>query len=549
MILVMVTFSVWGQVEKVRGNPLSEQLTGEQLILRGLDYIHKQNKPDSALIFFASAANRRFNQSVMADSVETAACAEALNLLGVTFEKAFFDFQKAYYYYLKAEQFAKEHGYKEVLPNIHNNMAGLLSYKESSNKRGKYNSYILKLYRNAFHEAWEAKVYNVLGVIAVNMSIRALDWNMVDSVRNELQLYGKGGFKALFFEHHRSICDAVLACAEGKYDKGLLLLDKALGLDFGFSNLDKGPDSALVYHIKSNILFRLGNDEDALKQIDKVIELSKRWNDHVDLCEVYDRLSMYYRGRHEVEAANNYELLYLREKDYLMNNAKLAGLDYSKLLLEIEHLTNEAEMMAMRDSLKSNVLILVSAFSMLVICILLLLYRKYKQVRENNRRLYQKSLEMIHSDEEKRLLIEKLEEQLSHRVNQQKAEPKEVCSRKGEGHKSDLLHRIFIVMETSDEIFSSSFCLPRLAELVGDKRNNVSEAINQQYKTNFNGLINEYRIKEACRRMNDVEHYGNLTIEFMANDLGFKSRNTFTTVFKQIVGLTPSTYLKLAKQR
>ena len=548
-VAVMMAVGVWGQEVKLKLNQQSNQLTGEELVIRGLDYYHKQNKPDSALVCFALAANRRFNKSILADSTETAACAEALNLMGTIYEKAFFDYQKAYYYYLKSEQFAKEHDYKKVLPNIHNNMAGILSYKESAKKRDLYNSDILNLYKNAFHEAWEAKVYNVLGVIVVNMSIRALDWNMTDSIKDELQLYGKGGFKALFFEHHSNICNAVLACAEGKHDKGLMLLDKALGSDFGFSNLDKGPDSALIYHVKSNILFRLGKNEEALKQTNKVIELSKRWNDHIDLCEVYDRLSTFYKERNENQTANYYELLYLREKDFIVNKSKLADMQQTKLLLEIDELNKEAEAMAMRDRMKSWMLWMVSGFALLIVCLLIFLYLKYKQVKENHRLLYLKSLDMIRTDEEKRQLIEKQEAQIRQYEELEKKEAAHEVHKLDEEKMTNLLHRIFMVMETSDEVYSNDFSMNRLAELVGDTRNNVSEAINRQYKTGFHDLVNEYRVKEACRRMNDIEHYGHLTIEYISSELGFKSRTTFIAAFKKNIGLTPSAYLKLAKER
>lgn len=546
---VMMVVAVHGQEVKVSKHDYLNSLTGKQLIDLGLKYWHEKEMADSALLCFTLAANHRFNKALLNDRMEVAACADALNLMGLSYEKNFYHYQKANSCYLEAERFAMEHEYKNVLPNIYNNMAGLLAYKESINKRDTLNSVILLKYRDAFHEAWETKQLDVLGCIAINMSVRALDWNMMDSIRKELTLYTKENFKARFLNHNRSICNAVTACADGYQEEGLALLDKALGYSFGYNKKEKGCDSAMIYHVKSNILLRMGKNREALNQIDKVIELSERWNDYIDLCEVYDILSTFYRERNDEEKANHYELLYLRLKDRIMNKSKLEGLDKSQFLFEIDQLNKEAEEMAMRDRMKSRMLRIVSLFTILIICTLWLLYRKYKQVKENHRLLYQKSLEMIQTDEEKRQLIEKLEAQISQFAEQDKKEPTNEGFRMDEERMTDLLHRILMVMETSDEIYSVDFSLPRLAELVGDKRNNVSEAINQQYKTNFNTLLNEYRIKEACRRMNDREKFGNYTFEYFAKELGFNSRNTFTTAFKKVVGLTPSAYLKLAKQR
>ena len=78
-------------------------------------------------------------------------------------------------------------------------------------------------------------------------------------------------------------------------------------------------------------------------------------------------------------------------------------------------------------------------------------------------------------------------------------------------------------------------------------RKKVSQVINEKAGCNFNNLINEYRIKEACRRMNDTEQYGKYTIEAISTSVGFKSRSTFLLQFKRVTGLTPSEYQRAQK--
>jgi len=60
---------------------------------------------------------------------------------------------------------------------------------------------------------------------------------------------------------------------------------------------------------------------------------------------------------------------------------------------------------------------------------------------------------------------------------------------------------------------------------------------------NFNGLINEYRIKEARRLFSepDIERF---TIEYISEKVGFSSISTFNRAFKKYLGVTPSFYLK-----
>ena len=74
------------------------------------------------------------------------------------------------------------------------------------------------------------------------------------------------------------------------------------------------------------------------------------------------------------------------------------------------------------------------------------------------------------------------------------------------------------------------------------------QVIHEKWGENFNSFLNSYRIKEACRRLGDVDHYGQLTIEAIATGVGFRSRTSFVTSFKRITGLTPSEYQRLARE-
>ena len=66
---------------------------------------------------------------------------------------------------------------------------------------------------------------------------------------------------------------------------------------------------------------------------------------------------------------------------------------------------------------------------------------------------------------------------------------------------------------------------------------------------NFKQMLIEYRIKEACRRMNNVQRYGNYTVEGIAQSVGFKSRTNFAANFRRVTGLTPSSYQRMTKNK
>ncbi len=81
-----------------------------------------------------------------------------------------------------------------------------------------------------------------------------------------------------------------------------------------------------------------------------------------------------------------------------------------------------------------------------------------------------------------------------------------------------------------------------LGELTTQLRINtswLSKVINTGCGQNFNDFINEYRVREAERRLRDPQfrHY---TLLAVALEAGFNSKSTFNRVFKKLRGVTPS---------
>ena len=108
-----------------------------------------------------------------------------------------------------------------------------------------------------------------------------------------------------------------------------------------------------------------------------------------------------------------------------------------------------------------------------------------------------------------------------------------------------LLNSITMILDDGSVISNSDFNLSMLAEKVGSNTKYVSWIINDVYGKNFKTVLNEYRIREACRRLTDKDHYGNMTIQAIYEELGYNSAASFIQAFKKVNGMTPSVYQKL----
>jgi ABC-type antimicrobial peptide transport system permease subunit/AraC-like DNA-binding protein len=89
--------------------------------------------------------------------------------------------------------------------------------------------------------------------------------------------------------------------------------------------------------------------------------------------------------------------------------------------------------------------------------------------------------------------------------------------------------------------------LRSLAETLGLNPNELSRVINSALKKSFNDFINEYRIAEVIRKMQEPA-YDRLTLLGIAFDSGFNSKTTFARAFRRVTGKTPGEYSAALKK-
>ena len=185
------------------------------------------------------------------------------------------------------------------------------------------------------------------------------------------------------------------------------------------------------------------------------------------------------------------------------------------------------------DRLVRTILILSGCIILLLIFIAMgILIWKNRQLSKANQQLYARNMDVLAAaDEEKRLKA---------RYEGELAAIKEMIQN---GVAGDTVKQKY-----QNSTLAEDFNLNKLATLVGSNYKNVSQVINELMGKNFNALLNEYRIQEACRRFNDMANFGHYTIEAVGNSVGYGSRSTFVTQFKLITGLTPSEFQNMARQ-
>jgi len=110
-----------------------------------------------------------------------------------------------------------------------------------------------------------------------------------------------------------------------------------------------------------------------------------------------------------------------------------------------------------------------------------------------------------------------------------------------EAEKSTILDNIVSQMENEKYFISSTASLSGLAKAVHETPHHVSQVINEKMGQSFFELLATYRVKEA-KAILKTDLGKKLTIEEVAERVGYNSKSAFNTAFKKITSETPSSY-------
>ncbi len=96
-------------------------------------------------------------------------------------------------------------------------------------------------------------------------------------------------------------------------------------------------------------------------------------------------------------------------------------------------------------------------------------------------------------------------------------------------------------MTTERPYLDSDITLPKLAAELNVSTHHLSQIINEVHGKNFFNFINEYRVNEVKRKIQDPA-FDNYSLLGIAFESGFNSKSAFNRVFKNLTGTTPSEY-------
>ncbi len=486
-------------------------------------------EPARALVLYAIITNSYRPRMNADDKYDVAS---AYNNAGYIYFFEYSDYVQSYEYFLRGIALAQEIGAQSLLPAAYINMGNIHS---TYNETELATSYYCRALETAYYEEdW----VNMM-TAAFNLLSHAYFCEPQDTVINALRLLSDQNIPPVeMLTSNRRFGQSYHNYVSGDIPQAIARMQEA----------EEAVDARYYPERHQNLLLRNesnlyceSDDFDlAIARSKESQQLAQRYG-HLDLESFsYANLSEIFSDMGRKDSADFYKLKSLEISDSLFNVVKYGSIKDLKAAFDMRQTQQALQEMIQKRRTQLTIILIISVALLIILAMTARLYVQNKQLRERNLELYRRIQERLERPEAqpKELPVAVMADG--------EIEDKPRVSVMKEEEKRRLHGAVMEVLNSNPEIYTQDFNVDRLAAMVDSKSRYVSEAINDLSGKNFNALLAEKRIEEACRRMSDPALSARLTIEAVAQELGFKSRSNFATLFKKLTGLTPREYQKIA---
>ena len=110
-----------------------------------------------------------------------------------------------------------------------------------------------------------------------------------------------------------------------------------------------------------------------------------------------------------------------------------------------------------------------------------------------------------------------------------------------------LKEKLLTLMKDEKPYLEGDLNLLKLSELIGISTHQLSYLLNNGFNENFFQFVNKYRVAHAKELLLSDSYY-KMSVLGIAFESGFNSKTAFNTMFKKIMGITPSEFRKNQKE-
>jgi YesN/AraC family two-component response regulator len=230
-----------------------------------------------------------------------------------------------------------------------------------------------------------------------------------------------------------------------------------------------------------------------------------------------------------------------RAQDSIFSVEKTMAVANIQAKYETEKKDRENEVLTHSNRIKQNQIYYLIGVAIILLVLLIMLLYLYRLKNRAYHQIVLKNLEIVNKEKQLRKISQMLPDSLTDSLHSigidqiAKSNP-------------DLIIKLNNLILDEKVFLDSDLTLEKLSKKLNTNRSYLSQIINEHYQDNFNSFINKYRINEA-RHLLSENKYDHISVEGVGSMVGFSSKVSFYSHFKEIIGVTPAYYRRKAYEQ
>lgn len=317
----------------------------------------------------------------------------------------------------------------------------------------------------------------------------------------------------------------------GEFDQAEAFYLKSL--DIHSSNSVPLVERVVLFNQLAHFYYGTKEFDQSIKYAEEGLSIEKTASIPQLRKELFEVLSKSYMELDEIEQSKKYIRLFTALNDSLLtNNRKTIDAALNKTISSQNELriNNDHKQLVIYGLIGIVLVIFATSFY---------LYRKKQQQIQRIKQV----VEQLKAKQENPAVSLSIAKKVS--VSKEKEEKHSLMSAETEER---LLEKLK-AFENKQLFLERKVSLPYVAAEIETNTKYLSYLIKKHKEKDFNEYINELRISYIVQKINDDPVYRKYKINALAEEAGFSSHSKFTTVFKGIIGVSPSEFVKYFQKK
>lgn len=504
-------------------------ISSDQLLKKGDDYLHINRDIDSAILCFNTVAKRY--DAGMSEKEKAQIFEAYYGLWNAYYVDGYNNFHAALDNLLIAESLAEGNRHAKAKLDY---AYGIMYLTLGSQHNEKEIIELAKSYlHNAFYQSYKQHDVILTHRAFDNLALIAFLDDSIHSIDKEVAMMRNFKNPSEPWRQYVSlmIYNARKATAENNPGAAAEYFNKILPV------LPDNPGTVryriLALKGKANALAQTGDYRQAKQTLDAAMTLANRYNIKDARLAIMGCYKYLYTLKGDKEALAEIEPRLLALKDSVLSYQVMGTLSQMQSLNERRKMQKRLDVAELQRSATIYALIFMTLVVIAIILVAVIIYRKNRKLTQMGRMLYNRVQELTSNAKTSSQRSDKNKQSLSQKLTDDEIK--------------QIYEKIKSAFRDTELVCSPDFTLTKLAQIVDVQPRIASQVLSSITGLNFCSNVNRLRILEACRRFQGPE-YERYSTDGIAKSVGFQSRSAFNSNFKKVTGLSVREYKALGKK-